>query len=83
MAALLLGWVNTANVVTGDTITRSDYIGAFVQDDWRVSTRLTLNIGLRYDFDTPRWETRNYQTGFNANTINPVSGTPGIMFTSS
>lgn len=32
---------------------RSYYIGTFVQDDWRVNNRLTLNIGLRFDIDTP------------------------------
>ncbi len=32
---------------------RSYYIGAFVQDDWRVSDHLTLNLGLRFDIDTP------------------------------
>ncbi|MFL6417109.1 MAG: TonB-dependent receptor domain-containing protein, partial [Bryobacteraceae bacterium] len=79
LAALELGWVTTANVVTGDTITRTDYLGAFVQDDWKVTSRLTLNIGVRYDLDTPRWETRNYQTGFDPSAINPVSGTPGII----
>jgi hypothetical protein len=79
LAALELGWVNTANVVTGDTITRTDYLGAFVQDDWKVSSRLTLNIGLRYDLDTPRWETRNHQSGFDPTGINPVSGTPGVI----
>lgn len=29
------------------------YIGTFVQDDWRVNNRLTLNLGLRFDIDTP------------------------------
>src|SRR5947209_12145298 len=79
LAALELGWVTTANVVTGDTITRTDYLGAFIQDDWKVTPRLTLNIGVRYDLDTPRWETRNHQTGFDPITINPVSGTPGVI----
>ena len=40
-----------------DLNTRADYhsyyIGSFVQDDWRVSDHLTLNLGLRYDIDTP------------------------------
>lgn len=79
LVALELGWVASANVVTGDTITRTDYIGAFVQDDWKVTPRLTLNIGVRYDLDTPRWETRNHQTSFDPTAINPVSGTPGII----
>jgi len=79
LASLELGWVNTANVVNGDTITRSDYLGVFIQDDWKVSSRLTINVGLRYDLDTPRWETRNHQSGFDPTAINPVSGTPGVI----
>jgi hypothetical protein len=79
LAALELGWVNTASVVTGDTGTRSDYLGVFAQDDWKVNSALTLNIGIRYDLDTPRWETRNVQTGFDTTALNPVSGTPGVI----
>jgi carboxypeptidase family protein/TonB-dependent receptor-like protein len=30
----------------------SSYIAGFVQDDWRLSPRLTLNVGLRYELDT-------------------------------
>lgn len=30
----------------------SNYLAAFVQDDWRVSPQLTLNFGLRYEIDT-------------------------------
>ena len=54
LASLLLGWVSSANVVTGDTITRTDYYATYFQDDTRVTNSLTLNVGLRYDFDTPR-----------------------------
>jgi hypothetical protein len=79
LASLLLGWVSSGNVVTGDTITRTDYYATYFQDDWRITPSLTLNVGLRYDFDTPRWETRNHQSGFNPTAINPVSGTPGVV----
>lgn len=41
---------------TGSGPSRRTYrtweIGLFIQDDWRASDRLTLNLGLRYDFDT-------------------------------
>jgi hypothetical protein len=38
-----------------------------------------VNIGLRYDLDEPRVEEHNRQNSFDANAINPVSGTPGII----
>uniref|UniRef100_E6QM70 Putative TonB-dependent receptor n=1 Tax=mine drainage metagenome TaxID=410659 RepID=E6QM70_9ZZZZ len=37
----------------------------FVEDDWKVTPRLTLNLGLRYDFNTPAYEARNQMANFN------------------
>lgn len=32
---------------------------AYLQDDWKVHPRLTLNVGVRYEFATPQWEEQN------------------------
>lgn len=80
MAELLLGWTTSASLVDTDILhARTDYYGAYIQDDWKVTSRLTLNIGLRWEMDTPRWEKDNRQSGFDGSAINPVSGTPGVI----
>ena len=45
--------------------TRSWETGYFAQDDWRVNNRLTLNLGLRYDFYTWPYETHNLMSNWN------------------
>ncbi len=55
------------------------YLRAFVQDDWTVSPCLTLNLGLRWETDTPMFDTGNLFNGFDSAGINPVSGTPGVV----
>ncbi len=43
----------------------SNYFAAFAQDDWRVSPRLTLNLGLRYELDTDVKNVSRYPDGIN------------------
>ncbi len=43
---------------------------AYLQDDYRVNAKLTLNLGVRWEFATPRWERDNVLTNFD-----PVTGT--------
>jgi hypothetical protein len=40
------------------------YMGAYVQDDWRATSKLTLNLGLRWDFYTPYQEVHGRQANF-------------------
>ena len=39
----------------------------FVEDDWKVTPQLTLNLGLRYDFATPAMEGKNQMANFDPN----------------
>lgn len=80
LVELLTGFTGLGRQEITDRITsKSDYWAAFIQDDWRVSTKLTLNFGLRWEMDTPRNEANNRQSGFDPLKLNPVSNTPGVI----
>ena len=51
-------------VDTGTWGQRSSVISAYVQDDWRATDQLTVNIGLRYETHTPWGEVHNRQANF-------------------
>ncbi|MGC1361662.1 MAG: carboxypeptidase regulatory-like domain-containing protein [Silvibacterium sp.] len=56
----------------------------FVQDDWKIMPALTLNLGLRYQFEGGFYEAHNQSANFSPTTINPGTGTPGaIVFATS
>ncbi|HXB70012.1 MAG TPA: TonB-dependent receptor [Candidatus Acidoferrales bacterium] len=60
-ADFLLGFPqNTARTKgSGQAYLRQSVTGAFVQDDWRISQRLTVNLGVRYEYATPYTDARN------------------------
>ena len=59
----------------------SYYIGSFVQDDWRVNDKFTINLGLRFDIDTP-FEEKQGKTvnGFNPLAPNTTSTTAAAKY---
>jgi hypothetical protein len=75
LASMLLGWGTGGNYsITPPSASASQYYGWYVQDDWRISQRLTLNLGLRYDIEVPRTERYNRYTWFNFNEPSPIAG---------
>ncbi len=59
-ADFLLGYPQNTTRTTGSgqAYLRQNITGAFVQDDWRISHRLTLNFGMRYEYASPYTEAR-------------------------
>lgn len=60
-ADFLLGYPQDTNRTTGSgqAYMRQNVYGAYAQDDWRVSSRLTLNLGVRYSYASPYSEARD------------------------
>lgn len=75
IASLLLGW-GSSGTLTQDyrAATASQYFGMYLQDDWRITSKLTINLGLRYDFDVPRTERFDRLNWFDPYTASPLAG---------
>jgi hypothetical protein len=76
LASLLLGTGSSGNVIQNfkDVAANSFYHAWYVQDDLRVARRLTLNLGLRYDLDTPRTERFDRMNYFDPYAVSPLAG---------
>lgn len=75
VASLLLGYPisGTANIVPAPAY-EWKYWAGFVQDDWRITHKLTLNLGFRWDDMTPVTERHNMlEAGFDFSSSNPFN----------
>ena len=81
LASFMLGSVTSANfsVPTASWLPRDNVNSVYAQDDWRISPKLTMNIGVRYVNESP-WHTKYGQwAGFNPNASDPlVAGDMGL-----
>ncbi len=74
-ASFLLGEVQSSEITTNRFVSdRWRYYSAYAQDDWRVSDRLTVNYGVRYEYTPPTWE-GHYPDGYS--NFNPTLPNPG------
>jgi hypothetical protein len=82
LAAFMFGLASSGSYAIAE---RADYhqyyFGSFVQDDWRVNSKFTLNLGMRFDIDTP-FEEKLGRTvnGFNPTATNSASAAATAAF---
>jgi hypothetical protein len=80
LASMLVGFPTAFEELQTEPLLRDTwYLAAFAQDDWTVSRSLTVNLGVRWEVDTPEVDENNRMNSFNLSEINPVSGTPGVV----
>ena len=80
IASLLLGTSASGSAYIRPDIAASlRYYSGYVQDDWHVGRRLTLNIGLRYEYQAPGTDRFDRFTYFDPNATNPLSSQAGLQ----
>ncbi len=82
-ASFLLGLPSSGDITNDPhTIQSSQYIAAYVQDNWKATRSLTINYGLRWDVEIPRTEQNNQLSYWDPNASSPLgSVTPAAGVT--
>jgi len=75
LASFLLGIIDSVNSrVDAGIGKRSFYLAGYVNDDWKLSQRFTLNLGLRYEVESPVTEVGNRMNNFDPRVPHPLAG---------
>ena len=78
-ASFLLGTGNSGSFsVDAAPALRKGYFGWYLQDDYKLTPRLTANLGVRYDFQTAPTERFNRLASFDFTDVNPISNVVGM-----
>ncbi len=74
-ASFLMGYPSGMTIATNDTYaTHNPYYGLYVQDNWRLTSKLTLNLGLRTEFEMGPDERYNrIISDFDAGAVLPIT----------
>jgi len=79
-ASLLLGTASSGSTANNfNAAITKKYYGFYVEDDWKPTQHLTLNLGLRYEWQGPPTERQNRQAFFDYKAINPISSQVGMQ----
>jgi hypothetical protein len=80
-ASFLMGQVDQAEIKAGETSgQRSWYMGYFIQDEFRATPKLTLNYGLRWEWQPQYTSPHDYGSEFDPTVPNPgAGGLPGAL----
>ncbi len=81
LADMLLGYPSSGNIYTSSKLTDiANYYGLYIQDDFRVTAKLTINIGMRWEHEPGVYEQNNGMiVNFNGAVANPLAaGVTGI-----
>jgi hypothetical protein len=74
-ASLLLGLPDSGDMTHQPKATdASGYFALFAQDDWKITKKLTLNLGLRWDVEIPRTDRFNQLSYWDPNLPSPLQG---------
>jgi hypothetical protein len=77
-ASFLLGTGSGQTGFNAFPATEKKQLGWYLQDDWRATQKLTLNLGLRYEIQTAPTERFNRQQYFDFSATNPISDAIGF-----
>jgi len=81
LADFIFGLPSSVNLGNNFVANLRQHVHAlYIQDDWRVTPKLTVNVGLRWEFATPLWDRDNNWSNFNPATDTMIRATSGSLY---